>query len=132
LTELEKYADELGSLEKRLAPFVADIARVDVLRKAIRASYGDSAAATTHLVNGRLFTLAVGACSNASRVNAIELQNLIGSRLFAEIATATLKSIEEKCPAGTAARVVTTTQTGPRSLKTFERNAPNTDVKRAA
>jgi hypothetical protein len=61
--------DELGRLELRLAPFVPDLARVDVLRKAIRARFASAPAELAQRGDGERYFALLGIESAACNVS---------------------------------------------------------------
>lgn len=118
---LSQAVDELGALEKRLLPFKADLARVEILRKAIRAQFDASPAAEPLEVKGERFTALLGPRGIERTINPAKLIKAIGVKVYATIARITLGDLEKNVDAGIVAAVVTSAHTGPRSLKTFER-----------
>jgi hypothetical protein len=113
-------ADELGALEKEMAPFAQKLARIEELRKALRV--GCTAKPTEPWsVEGAHFVALLGACANQRTVNFPKLVKTIGAAVFSKFATCSLKTLEENVAPATVAAVVTSDATGSRSLKTFER-----------
>lgn len=113
--------DELGALEKRLAPFKADLARIEELRKAVRAHFDASPALAQFQPSGDKFFATVGPRGNERTINPAKLIKAIGLKVYATLASVTLKALEAGVSAEIAAGVVSTAATGARSLKTFER-----------
>lgn len=112
--------DELGALEKELAPFKAKIARVEALRKTLRAAFADIAPLVTFEKRGGKFGLAVGACASERHINEAHLIRLIGLKKYATIASVTLGALEEHVGADIQSAVVSSAATGSRRLNTFE------------
>lgn len=113
-------ADELGALEKEMAPFAPQIARIAALRKALRAGC-PVAAHQEWSVQGKRFQAVLGACAMERKVNYAALIKRIGAGVFAKFATCTLKDLEAKVAPAIVAQVVTSAATGSRPLETFER-----------
>ncbi|MDP9024306.1 MAG: hypothetical protein M3N13_02875 [Candidatus Eremiobacteraeota bacterium] len=114
--------DELGALEQRLLPFRADLARVELLRKAVRAHCAAFEPADASELRGVKFFAMVGPRANERKIDFKKLAKLIGVKVFAAFATCTLAQLEEYAP-GMEHSVVTIGNTGARSIKTFERSA---------
>lgn len=114
-------ADELGALEKELAPVQLKLARVEALRKAIRAHFDASPPALSFEARGEHFVVMVGPRAVQRSINVAKLIKAIGLKLYAAIATVTLKNLEDNVACGVVAEVVSSAHTGARSLKTFER-----------
>ena len=113
--------DELGALEKRLLPFRADLARIEILRKAVRARLDESPDGIAFQLFGDKFFAAVGPRALERTIAYPKLIKAIGLKAFAGIATVTLKALDEYCACGIVAAVVSSANTGARSVKTFER-----------
>lgn len=117
---LAAQIDELGALEKELAPFKAKIARVEALRKAFRGLWIDVPAEKSFEQRGLAFGLTVGARGFERKVDEPGLIKAIGVKRYAAIAHVTLGAVEENVAPATAAGVISTAQTGPRRMSTFE------------
>ncbi len=113
--------DELGLIERKLLPFRNDLAREILLRTAIRAHFTDSPAWETFEPAGVKFRCLVSARGNERVINTAKLCKLIGLKAFAAIAKTTLALLEKTQPPDIVANVVTSEQTGHRTLRTFER-----------
>lgn len=116
--------DELGALEKEFAPLRPKLARIELLRASVRARFDASPAAETFEAAGARFVVVVGARANQSTIDIAKLVKAIGAKAFTVFARATLTDLEKHVDCGVRADVVTMAQTGARSLKTFERGAP--------
>lgn len=115
--------DELGALELELAPLKPKIARLELLKKALRANYADSPAAESFLAEGDRFAVAVGERGMESAVNNIKLFQSIGVKPFVSLAHFTLKALEGQIEPSVMLAVVTKEQTGTRTLKVVEKAA---------
>lgn len=130
VAKLAAEVDELGALEKELAPLKPKLARLELLRKSVRTRYDASPAAESFEATGQRFMVIVGARANESVINYPVLIKSIGAKLFHAIAKTTLKALEEHVPCAVRAACITVEPIGTRSLKTFERGTP--EVPKAA
>lgn len=128
--KLAAEVDELGALEKELAPLKPKLDRVELLRKSVRARYDASPAGECFEAKGSRFVVMVGARANQSVIDHARLFKAIGAKLFQSLAKTTLKALEENVSCAVRADVVSVQQIGARSLKTFERGTP--EVPKAA
>lgn len=125
VSQFAALADELGALEKEMAPFAQKLARIDALRKALREAAKDQAAANMPwTVYGTHFLAILGPRAAERIINFPALIKRIGAGRFSRFAKCTLKDLEANVDPATVAAVVTTDATGSRSLKTFERGTP--------
>lgn len=115
--------DELGALEKELAPLHSKVARLELLRKSLRTHFDASPAAEPYTAEGTRFVVLVGPRASVATVNIKELAKHIGARAVFGIATCTLKALEGYLDI--LPLVVTRALTGSRSLKTFEKGSSN-------
>jgi hypothetical protein len=113
--------DELGDLDKELSPFAAKIARVEALRKALRAEYLFQAADKNFLAEGARYVVAVGERGMERSVDIPALVKAIGAKVFAGIASISLKALEANVAPNVALDVVTSARTGFRTLKVMEK-----------
>lgn len=125
VSQFAPLADELGALEKEMAPYAQKIARITALKKALRD--GCSVKATEQwTITGERFIAVLGPCANERLINVQKLVKTIGAVKFAAFATCTLKALEESVAPAVVAAVVTSEASGSRSLKTFEKgNSPS-------
>lgn len=113
---IAKAIDELLKLQKALAPFRKRIAREEALKKLIRgaASFPADESGIIHGIDAEAH---LGACGNETKVNVEKLYSLLSARAFVPLASVTLKKLEEaEIAPEVRAQVLTTTQTGSRSL----------------
>ncbi len=122
LDPLAVIADELGALEKEMSPHAQKLARIEQLRKALRAGC-TAPAGEASTINGEHFVAVLGVCAMERKINFSALVKQIGAGVFARFATCTLKDMEARVAPAIAAAVVTSANTGSRTLKTFERAA---------
>jgi uncharacterized small protein (DUF1192 family) len=119
LAESSAIADELGALEAELEPLKAKIARVEALRKAVRALFRDSDPTAEHRIAGEQYSVLVGAATLETHVLKADLVALIGAARYATFAQATLDAIEKHCGGAILAAVTKKQRTGPRAVKSF-------------
>lgn len=116
LSPIAAAVDELGDLEKLLAPFKLQIARAEQLRRIVRSAFEDSPAEEEIKATGSRFVAVLGPRGNETRIDFPELIAAIKPERFALFATCTLKSLRDNAPAELVARVTSVGNTGPRSL----------------
>jgi hypothetical protein len=114
---LAALADELGALEKELAPWKGKISRAEALRKEIRAQAPD----TQSEITGEKFLVTLGPRADETHIDYFGIAKRIGFDRFAKFATATQKALAEHVRAGILAQYLTKKATGTRSMKVFEK-----------
>ena len=107
--------DELGDLERDLAPWKPKIARAEALRKALRAPYKDADPNATFTLDGERWRAIVNPAGNETYVDKSTLLKLIGSVRFAELASVTVAALSQ-VTADIAGAVTKQSQTGTRKL----------------
>jgi hypothetical protein len=120
VSQFAPLADELGALEKEMAPHAQKLARIEALRKALRAAC-TAKDGEQWTVTGNRFIAVLGPRANQRLVDFPRLVKKIGAVLYAKFASCTLKDLEQYVAPDVAAAVITESATGPRSLKTFEK-----------
>jgi hypothetical protein len=120
LSEFAPFADELGALEKEMAPYAQKLARIAALKKALRAGCPNDPSLPWS-VEGVRFIAQLGACANERAIDLKALIKAIGLKAFAAFATTTLTALENNVGPAIVAAVVSTDATGSRSIKTFEK-----------
>jgi hypothetical protein len=123
---LAAMADELGALEKEhalaLAPLEMKLPRMKALKEAIQKACtapGDQ----EWIVEGARFGVKLGACATQRTIDIPALVKKIGAAVFAKFATCTLGALEKHASADVVKAVVSSDQTGPRKLSTYEKGA---------
>jgi hypothetical protein len=116
--EIAQLVDELGDIDKELAPHRLAMAREEAVRKLIRAHYDNAPADEPAEACGQRFVVLLGAKAIQATIDYPKLIKAIGLKAFASFATATLAAVEKFAP---NADVVTRAHSGARSLKLFER-----------
>lgn len=119
-SEFSPLVDELGALEKEMAPHAQKLARIEQLRKALRAAC-IAPADKEWTVEGQRFSAVLGMRGNEQAIGFSALVKAIGAKAFALFAKCTLKDLEAHCAPAIVAGVVSSARTGSRSLKTFEK-----------
>lgn len=113
-------ADELGALEKEMAPHAQKLARVDLLRKTLREAC-TAAPESEWTVTGARFIAVLGMRGNTTLIAFPALVKIVGAKVFATFATCTLKELAARVSPVVAASVTSMARVGPRPLKTFEK-----------
>ena len=122
-SEFAPLVDELGALEKEMAPHAQKLARIEQLRKALRAACTLPADQEWN-VEGERFNAVLGMRGNEQVISFAGLVKAIGAKAFAIFVKCTLKDLEANCAPAVVASVVSSARTGSRSLKTFEKGRP--------
>jgi hypothetical protein len=107
--------DELGDLENETRPYKAKLARIEVLRKALRAPFSDQDPMKSFTVDGTRWRVVLGPAGNQSYVDSSALLKLIGSAKFAEVAKVSLEALAS-VPGDIVAAVTRSAQTGARKI----------------
>jgi hypothetical protein len=119
---LTAMVDEIGDLHAQLDPLKPKIARLELLRKALRKAYDDKQADGYYTAEGARFSILVGPRENERKMNIPALLKAIGAKVFQRIAGVTLAALEREAPHAIAAEgVITFAATGTRSLKVLEK-----------
>jgi hypothetical protein len=121
---LKQQIDEAGKISDLLAPFRAAIAREEQLRKAIRAACDTEthSAALEIREQGQRYFVILSPRAMESAINIKKLVREIGTKAYAAFAVATLKALKANCTPEVVAAVVTSGQTGNRTLKIYSRD----------
>jgi hypothetical protein len=114
---LAPVVDEIGDLERELDPLKPKAARLDLLRKKIREAYADAPAESEHTLEGSRFAIVVGPRGNQTIIDIPKLLKSVGVKLFARLATVTLKALESECAPDVVETVCSVSRLGSRSLK---------------
>jgi hypothetical protein len=122
--KLIALVDEIGDLEKELAPHKPKAARLEKLRKQLRDRYDDKPADQPVTADGARYCIELGARAMQTVVNVPKLFKAMKLATFLKVATVTLKAITAECTPGVAGSVITEAQTGPRSLTITEKGKP--------
>ena len=112
--------DEIGDLERELAPWKPKEARLEMLRRQARACYDALGANDTAEAQGERYVLLVGVSGIQQSVNVARLARTIKLSKLVEIVSCTLTNLRLAFP-GIATQFIDSEQTGPRSLKVVER-----------
>lgn len=123
-SHLAALIDELGALEAELGPLRAKIARLAIVRAAVREAFEDRPPTESVQFSGREFSVHLGPAGNESTADLPRLAELIGTKRLLDIVSVSLRTLEAECGPAVYAAVVTTTPTGTRPLTTFRRETP--------
>lgn len=115
-----QLADELGSLEKELAPFAQKIARIKQIEKALRAACPVSPD-SPWTVDGVRFSVVLSSCANMRGFDVADLIKRIGAKAFSLFASCTLTALEANVTPEICAAVISSKPVGPRTIQTFEK-----------
>jgi hypothetical protein len=113
--------DELGALERELMPYRAKLTRIDMLRAAIRTSYDNEDAAAGFEARGAKYVCMIGARAEKRVINVPALIKKVGLKFYSQLCAPTITALEAMCACDIVAAVVTSEQTGARSIRTFQR-----------
>lgn len=113
---LALLVDEMGDLERELAPFKLKTARLEALRKSLRDSFRMQAPSGTFEVAGTRFLALVGPCGAQRLVNVAALFKLVGLKRFLAMAAVSLKALAENENTDVGLAVIETSDTGPRTV----------------
>jgi len=116
-------ADELGALVKEMAPYKAKLARIEALKKALRAGC-PVPPQSGWTVEGLKFVAVLSACGSQRIIDIPKLVKTISAAVFAKFASCSLDTLEKNVAPAVLASVVYVENTGPRSLDTYERATP--------
>lgn len=112
-----ELVDELGAIEKELAPLRGKIKRAELLRQTIRGLTDDK----TNQVDGAKFVAILGPRADKTVVDYYGLAKRIGLDRYAQFATASLEAIGQHVKPGILPPYLKTEQTGTRSLQVLEK-----------
>jgi len=113
--------DELGAIRKILDPLKPKIDRAKVLSDAIRAHFDASPPLEPFTASGDRFACLIGPRANERTIDPARLIKAIGLKVYATLATITLKALEAGTSPAIVAGCVSSAATGARKLTTFER-----------
>jgi hypothetical protein len=119
--QIADQVDELGALERELRPYTPKLKRIDELRKTIRASFDTLPAAQGTEAVGKTYFAVIGPRAIERSIDPAKLVKAIGLKMYARLSTITLKMLTDNVDATIAAGVVSSSQTGARTLNVFER-----------
>lgn len=120
--KLAALIDELGDLEKLLAPLSPKLARHEQLKKLLRTEFASAPGDQGVEVCGLRYIAFLGPKASQRVLDVARLAKSISAKLFFSIATVTLDSVERNVPAEIAAQCISQGPTGSRSLKVFGRS----------
>jgi hypothetical protein len=122
-------ADELGALEKEyalaLAPLEKKLPRIKALKEALQEAC-DAKPGDEWIVEGTKFGVKLGARAHEKKIDCAKLFKKLGAAAFTKFVAAVFAKYQScgvSSLAGDVDGVVTTTQTGPRKLSTFEKGS---------
>ncbi len=116
---IANIADELGAINKELAPYRSKLAREEALRKALRVHFDASPAAEQQSAVGERYVVLLGPKASVATIDVPLLAKTIGVKAALAILGCTLKALEAFPTV--VSTVVTYALTGARSVKVFEK-----------
>jgi hypothetical protein len=120
---LALLVDEMGDLERELAPFKLKTARLEALRRSLRDSFRKENPSGTFEVHGARFLALVGPCGAQRLVNVAALFKLVGPKRFLAMAAVSLRALSEHATPEIELAVIETSDTGPRGLSVLAKAA---------
>jgi hypothetical protein len=134
---ISNWIDELGDLDRDLAPHRSSITRETAVKELVRKARADAmnaAPPTSELrVEGLRYYVLFGARKNETTISVKALVKAIGARAYSLFATTTLKALETHVAKDVAAACVSMGPTGSRTLKVFAlKGVPTAESVKAA
>lgn len=117
--KIAAMVDELGDIDRRLAPVRTLIAREEALRKNLRAAHTDHTADQEVRAAGSRFYAILGPKAAQRSIDFVRLVKKIGAARFVKFATCSLEALEKHAP-GAEAEFVTKANTGSRPIRIFD------------
>lgn len=116
--------DELGALEKEIAPFRLKLARADALRAQLREIVSTKPAGAVQTIEGKGFVVELGPRAIVRTVNVVKLESLVSLRCLVGIVSCSLKALlENNVSSKVQAAVIESHATGSRSITITERGS---------
>ena len=119
--DLCTLADEIGALERELSPLKPKLARLEDLRRTLRAHHDSEPADAVCTVQGERYVVVLGERGWENSVNVLNLAKLITAKCALKLAKVTLTALDSSPFAQFRTQCVESEQTGARSIKVFER-----------
>jgi hypothetical protein len=123
-----KMIDEYGELDRVMQLNAPDIARYDVLKRAIKSWFDGAPADADGIVEGRVYGLHLSARERERRVRSMrDLVKVIGLDKFLELASVPIGALEDLLGKTRAASLVIEARTGSRRIKAVPKRAAGKD-----
>lgn len=119
--EVEPLIDELGALDKELAPLRSKITREEKLRKTLRGCLGAADPLAEVHGAGKKFRVVLGPCGIKRVVlSRTKLFRALTAKVFRQVATVTFDQIDAHLSPVEQVGITGTEQSGPRPLRVYE------------
>jgi hypothetical protein len=116
--EQRRMVDEYGELDRRIQLLAPDMARHDVLKRAIKSWFDGLPADADGFVEGTIYRLHLSARERERRIRSLrELIAAIGLDKFLEIANVAIGPVEDLLGKTRTARLISEARTGSRRIK---------------
>lgn len=123
-----QMVDEYGELDRRMQMLARDVARYDVLKRAIKSWFDGLPPDVDSTVEGQVYRLHLSARERERRVrNMRDLVASIGIEKFLEIANVTIGALEDMMGKTRAAGLITEARTGSRRIKAVPKRPAGED-----
>ena len=122
--EQVQMIDEYGELDRRMQVMSPDVARYDVLKRAIKSWFDRVPPDVDGIVEGEVYRLHLSARERERRVRSMrDLVGVIGLDKFLELASVPIGALEDLLGKTRAAALVTEARTGSRRIKAVPKRA---------
>ena len=119
-----QMVDEYGELDRRMQLTAPDVARYDVLKRAIKSWFDVMPADADGVLEGRVYRLHLSARERERRVRSMrDLVDVIGLDKFLELANVACGPLEDLLGKTRAAALITEARTGSRRIKAVPKRA---------
>ena len=119
-----QMVDEYGELDRRMQLTAPDVARYDVLKRAIKSWFDVMPADADGVLEGRVYRLHLSARERERRVRSMrDLVEVIGLDKFLELASVAIGPLEDLLGKTRAAALITEARTGSRRIKAVPKRA---------
>jgi hypothetical protein len=123
-TERRRIVDEFGALNAELEPIRPKQRRFDCLAKTIRSWYADLPGNQSYTLEGDKFVVIISPKENKRRIlDMTAVWKLLGVKRFLAFCSFSLDALEANATATEVSKLVTSDQTGPRSLSVAAKEA---------
>ena len=123
-----EMVDEYGELDRRMQVAAPDVARYDVLKRAIKSWFDIVPPDVDGVIEGNVYRLHLSARERERRVRSMrDLVGVIGLDKFLELASVPIGALEDLLGKTRAAALVTEARTGSRRIKAVPKRAAGVD-----
>jgi hypothetical protein len=119
-----EMVDEYGELDRRMQVNAPDVARYDVLKRAIKSWFDRMPPDADGVIEGQVYRLHLSARERERRVRSMrDLVDTIGLDKFLEMASVPIGALEDLLGKTRAAALITEARTGSRRIKAVPKRA---------